>query len=474
MSESENTPTRQLVSPRNLILAAVAVCVLSVVAMCISMLRPSDSGGMASDSFGTRRNGYRALFEVLSESGIPITRAIAPPAAADDGPRTYVFLSPNARLVGYAPKYLHGIRNWVERGGRIVVAPATSSPLADARFAGMGDVELRDILQILQVDHRVTVGEAFDADSEPLALNQRPANDLWQFDLPTEPPPRLLPASMGGSLQPLADKIEQVAVPGDKFATFGSKGGPLDGSLSVRDAAGDEHLLIAVLNRGAGQIILVSEPRLFSNVLLAKADNSVLAAHLLAPDGREVIFDEFYHGLAVRGNPFYLLTRPGFAAVTIGILLFVGAATWRQAVFLGPPLERAGLSRRDIGEYVDAMGAFFSRGRGHRRFLVREVRDGVLQQLCQEMKLPPDTHDVRLIESALARRNPRRAESFRRAIDEIDTYLAESADYPASRFLPNLTALASVLHSAQPDISVTPTGKARGRGNALMSVQSLG
>ena len=67
--------------------------------------------------------------------------------------------------------------------------------------------------------------------------------------------------------------------------------------------------------RGKGEIVIVSDPRLLANALLAKADNSVLAVNLLAPHGETVVLDEFYHGLSVRGNALYLFTRPGYAAV---------------------------------------------------------------------------------------------------------------------------------------------------------------
>ena len=189
--------------------------------------------------------------------------------------------------------------------------------------------------------------------------------------------------------------VVSIAVPGDKLATLERRRGRARWRayrFAMRTAT------ITCSSRRSNAALARSSWSASRNCsptsLLAKADNSVLAARLLAPKGRASSFDEFYHGLAVRGNPLYLLTRPGFAAVTLGILLGVGVWTWRQAVFLGPPLVDPEPSRRDIGEYIDAMGDFFRRGPGHRRFLVREVRDGVLQQLCQELKLPPDKLDV--------------------------------------------------------------------------------
>jgi hypothetical protein len=206
-----------------------------------------------------------------------------------------------------------------------------------------------------------------------------------------------------------------------------------------------ESLLVAVVPRNKGEIICISDPRILTNTLLSRSDNSVLAAHLLAPDGGSVAFDEYYHGLAVRGNPLYLLTRPGFAAVAIAILLVIGVVAWRAAVFLGPPLPDVTRSRRDIQEYVRAMAEFFSKGPGHRQFLVREVREGVLNELCEQFHLPPHTTDTDVIAAAVARRNPDRAALLRKALTDVDRQLALGGEYPKSSFLTSLKQLAGCL-----------------------------
>jgi hypothetical protein len=182
-----------------------------------------------------------------------------------------------------------------------------------------------------------------------------------------------------------------------------------------------------------------------SNRLLAEADNSVLAARLVAPQGNAVVFDEFYHGLAVRGNPLYLLTRPGFAAATLGLLLVVGVTTWRAAVFLGPPIGATQATRRDIGEYIRAMSQFFSRGRGSRRFLIGEIRDGVLRQVCHELRLPMDTIDSERIIDALGRRDRQRARRLADVVREVTATLAQHGEYPQEQFLPAIQRLASCL-----------------------------
>jgi hypothetical protein len=248
-------------------------------------------------------------------------------------------------------------------------------------------------------------------------------------------------------LSPLAKHVREIALPRDGFRALRANREDLLGSLACagQDDESEPDLLVAVLRRGAGEIVVVADPAVVSNRLIAHADNSVLAVHLLSPQRDDVVFDEFYHGLAVRGNPLYLLTRPGFAAVSVGLLIIVGALAWRAAVFLGPPLQDTKTRRRDIGEYVRAMAAFFSHGSGSRRLIVREVRDGVLRHICRELRLPMDTLDVDAITSALERRDRNRAERLASAVREVDASLASSGDYPRSSFLPVMQRLANCL-----------------------------
>jgi hypothetical protein len=140
-----------------------------------------------------------------------------------------------------------------------------------------------------------------------------------------------------------------------------------------------------------------------------------------------------------------LLTRPGFAAVAAAIVLAIAVIAWRAAVFLGPPLADIERSRRNIEEYVNAMGAFFCRGPGHRRFLVTEVRDGVLHELSEQLNLPSHTTDAGTIAAALARRSPARAGMLRKALADIDSGLAHPGEYPKASFLSSMQRLAGCL-----------------------------
>lgn len=452
----------EILTARNAILASAAVLVLSVVGTCLSMLRPPDSGGIARDSYGVRDDGFRALTELLEEVGIEVSRSVSPPEPRQGSRGTLVMIDPNPQLVDVAPKYLHALQEWIKGGGRLVITPSRSrSAFSQSGRVPKDEADVEGIFEALDINSIVSLGdpseafieEDFSDPNSPLnaASGTEDINDeksqlskSWDEWMKGRAPSRDVTATLEGSLASI-EGIHRLAVPGESFQTLNGKDSQLRGAVRCPDKEGNLHLLVAVIKRGAGEIVVVSEPAMLSNRLIAKADNSVLSVNLIAPAGEPVTFDEFYHGLAVRGNPLFLLTRLGFAMVTLCLLLLIGLWTWRSAVFLGSPLADIEPSRRDIREYVSAMAEFFSRGRGSRTLIVHEVRDGVLREICNELRLPIDTLDTDKITTLLARRDRSRAERLRGIVREVDAHLAESGEYSRSEFLPHLQRLANCL-----------------------------
>jgi hypothetical protein len=183
---------------------------------------------------------------------------------------------------------------------------------------------------------------------------------------------------------------------------------------------GKPRLLAASFARGKGEIVVLAEPALLMNMCLAHDDNAIFAYDLLANDGRRVVFDEFYHGLSVRGQPFWLLTQRRYAVGACVALLFVSLVIWRRAVWLGPPLETAPRSRRTILEYVDAMARFFQAARDSRQFVLSEVRNGALRTLGDRLGLSPTDATPENVATALARRSPAEARRFEAAMTQLN------------------------------------------------------
>jgi hypothetical protein len=438
-----------MLSVRNLIAIASFVLVASVVVGAIALTRPPDSGGAGRDSYGTRAHGFRALHDTLNEVGIETARLLHPPTPPD-GNATMLLIAPDPTVVGAEPAYLKSLVPWVEQGGRVVVAVIDiepSGPMA-AMSDSKGNPTILDIFGLSGVDlmPRSPADGLIQSRKSTWDQDLKPLEDVLRESWSrTEIPPLEFPVTHTGTFGDNALPISTLSTPGDRIGTMDASDAKPTGTIET--TLGKTAVTLAArFARGKGEIVLVSEPRLFSNEFLAKADNSILAAGLLAPEGQRVIIDEFYHGLSVRGNPLYLLTRPGYAALALGLLLTTCTIIWREAVFLGPPLRDEAVGRRDIAEYIRAMGRFFGVGGDEsRRFLVTELRSGVLREISTELSLPPEKQDADVIAAVLARRNPQRADTLRKAVQKADTLLESRQSWTEVQTLDVIRSLSSCL-----------------------------
>jgi len=429
----------------------IVVAVVSLLWACLELARPPDSGGLGSDSYGTRVQGQRGLFEILTDLGIPVERTLAPPTRVIGRAVTLVLWKPQVDLVQVEPAYLHALARWVENGGRVVVAPderrAAPRPLGLSGRRGptreltvLGELGLASV-GVKTIDLESAV-KGSQADSSRLSSDGRASQTATNRDEPEDDDigrlsdlwtgtarpiaTRAVTVTATGVLSPLRELVSAIEVPEKKLQVVSASKPAPDGTITFRDPAGSEQILAAVYHRGKGEVVVVASPAIAENRLIARHDNSVLAVQLLAAPSRPVVFDEFYHGLTIRGNPLWLFTQRGYAATTLCLLTLFGLWIWREAVFLGPPLAPEAQSRRSLGEYVDAMARFLNRGRSSQAFLLREVRSGVLRAVRDELRLPPAHDHVEELAAVLARRDPGRARQLIEAVGAVDAALARN------------------------------------------------
>jgi hypothetical protein len=443
-----------MLTPRNLVTFTIVIAIVSLAWACRELAHPPDSGGLGGDSYGTRVQGQRGLFEILADLGIPVERILAPPTAVVGRDVTLVLWKPEPDLVQVEPAYLRALARWVEQGGRVVVAPdgrlASSRPLgmSGRRLSkaestvlgelGFATVSLRTIdLNSAEKGPAVGLtGRPFGGVASETATNRDESENDDAVDVRrmrdvltgTARPviTRAVPVKATGVLSPLRERVVMIEVPEQRLQVIGVGESVPDGTITFQGPGGGEQVLAAVYHRGKGEVVVVGSPAIAENRLIARHDNSVLAVHLLAGPGRPVVFDEFYHGLTIRGNPLWLFTQRGYAATTICLLTLIGLWIWREAVFLGPPLAPQAQSRRSIGEYVDAMARFLNRGASSQAFLLREVRSGLLRAVRDELHLPPSRDHVDELAVILARRDPRRARELIEAVAAVDAALSRN------------------------------------------------
>jgi len=437
-----------MLSARNAILTALAVFAFSMIAGTVSLMGPPDSQGAAVDSYGTRRDGYRAVFELLTTFDVPVERRIEPPSPDMPISTTLVLWMPHDDLIANEPAYLENLLPWVERGGRLVVAvqpPGRNwlTTVMQSELHEKGD----DIWATLKLQGVLPVSIALSDPANEQALEAELPSQVQSAAARREEIRRVVEESMGlhrvefttvaarvsGVFESLSERLQRLQFPTAQLGglTIADSQTPR-GLIECIRPNGEPWTVAASFERGQGEIVVVGEPMLLMNASLGQADNGVLAYDLLASDGRSIVFDEFYHGLSVRGNPLWLLTKSSYAVVTMAIVGLLALELWRIAILLGPPLDVPIRTRRTIIEYIEAMARFLNRARGSRRFLLSEVRGGVLHTVGHRLGLAPSKHDPDTIASKMSRRSPREADQFREVMRQLDHAVAPDSSLSES------------------------------------------
>jgi hypothetical protein len=290
-----------------------------------------------------------------------------------------------------------------------------------------------------------------------------------------------------GDLSALLADVERLRIPRELQTLAVGDSKPV-GTISVT-SQGQSWTVAAQYKLGEGELILLSDPAIFDNRLISRSDNPVLAVRLVDAGQGPIVWDEFYHGLTIRGSMLFLLTRGSYALVAGMILLTTIAWLWRQSRYLGPPLSAAPVSRRSVREYVEAMARFFQRGAESRRFMLDEVRQGVLWSLRRktgaqrgreawaspvgvaahaqgssqtpaladrpgtgqppalgvQRPAPGDRESLEAIVAALARHDPAAGLRLRKAVEQADLILSDSRKVRDREILEAVKGLADCL-----------------------------
>lgn len=423
-----------MLSVRNTILGALGLAILSLVIAVVSMMGDPDSDGAAVDSFGTSQDGYRAVYELLHEIQVPVERQIGPPNASPAESATYVLWTPHGDLIENEPIYLQRMIPWVEAGGRLVISltPAdretptyhekSSSEIVNElwKTIGLTGVRLNSFHMPNPNGNRPSDHEPADPrtvvfDDRRMQQSFEKMMGLFRHTFTT------VSVEATGIFKDSEHSLHELQVPyghpGDLSVSDNSS---VIGTVESKKPDGTAWTLAAAFSRGKGSIVVVADPMLLMNASLSKADNSLFAYDLLARQRSKVIFDEFYHGLGVRGNPLWLLTKPQYAVFVVAILFVCGLEIWRRAIVLGPPLELRSPTRRSVVEYINAMAPFLNKARGSRTFLLNEVRSGLLRTVGDRLGLAPANHDVDSIARVMAKRSEVQADDFRETMKLLD------------------------------------------------------
>ncbi len=430
-----------MLTPRNIILVAVFVAIFSLVWAVIGFLRPPESNALRPDTYGTRHHGFKAAFETLRELGIDVRRNPRPPEPDDLKNGVVVFWKPLSQLVASEPAWLRNLQQAVHDGGQVVIAddgrtlfPSDvvqknaknrNAPQLQAMVANPDE----SIAELLGVQLLTVKPDETDMTKTATGRTKKPSKVIAEAlagSLP-ETEKRTYPLRATGDFVASGVELKTLLLPVGQLNEIETSGQPPDSAIFATDVDGNEHCIAARVPLGKGSVTIVSTPWVLSNGGISEADNVLVAALAVLHGDRPIIFDEFFHGLAIRGNPIWLFSQRTYGTISLALLALTGVVVWRGAIFLGPPLPAPNRPRRSIREYIDAMSRFMCEGRYHDQWMLIQLRDGVLWQLRQEHGLPPEQHSVEELLTRIGRRNPAQADSLRTVLDDVEHAVSGAA-----------------------------------------------
>jgi len=362
---------------------AIAVAVFFSLVV-LGLWREGDTRTLTPTSFGLIPAGDRALFDLLSELGLPVARSYTPPRGLPahatvwwiepEGPceeaKAKSKPDPETRDTRRLPALAldgPGLGDWIAAGGTAVVLLPDDPKVcaAGARLAG-----------------RSLPPRASDSTTPPEA----PA----ATGMLAEPP-----ILVEGKLVARPRKLELTA----PFAFQGSTGEPdAQGSESPWEVwariGGRPFVLGQTL--GEGRLIVIADARFVQNAHLDSADAAPLVADLVRQFGVPWI-DERAHGLITStGALAYLWASPA-APFLAGVGILALAYVWFHAATPARKVPELDPSAPSLEAFVDSLAACYAQTRDHARVFER-FRELTARQLRRHFRLPPEAPEFQLVE----------------------------------------------------------------------------
>ncbi len=154
---------------------------------------------------------------------------------------------------------------------------------------------------------------------------------------------------------PFAPGIDRISLP-ERRGIAPSTLGPRMIALYI----GGKNVTVAREPFGSGDIIVVAVPEMFVNHNLAFGNHLPLLI-ALAGASRPVYFDEYVHGLASADGPLDLLKSWRLGPFLLLILAASILALWRGASRVGPPEEEFRDVRSEAVDLVSSLGALYQK-----------------------------------------------------------------------------------------------------------------
>jgi hypothetical protein len=371
----------------------------------------AQSSSAGPNTYSYSAIGYRAAYTFLRTGGMPVARSRDPGMRELDAWSVVVLAEPVGVTGRVETTQVRAFLADVERRGlpAIVILPKwawQASPMNPAWIEGA--VPERDAGTEAM---KAVLGE--DAPETALTKLASPIDGARrgfrgeQYDLELAAPQLLLPSPR---LEPLV--------------------------------AGEDGVLVARLRRDGTALFVVSDPDLFNNQGLGRADHAALLLDLVSqvPGVRSVVFDETIHGYENRAELLsWLLTFPALP-ITLHLALVGALAVWVGASRFGSPRRSEESLREGRERFVDTAARAMIGSGGEASSLGR-YWSHTLEAVADALHLPPLEPADRLERLAVLAARRKVSEDPR----SLDREIAEALDRNARP--ERWAALASRVHA---------------------------
>jgi len=363
-----------------------AIAVSVFFSLVVLGLWRGDTRDLSPTSFGFIPVGHRALYDFLSELGLPVARSYTLPRGLPSA-ATVWWIEPEwpceeakaesksdpKREIGDRGRLPEltldgqGLGDWIGAGGTAVVflAPVPEICAAGARLAG-----------------RLLPPRALD----PKAPPEKP------------PPTGMLPEPsvlVEGKLVPRPRRLELAAPLAFSSATGEPAASGGESPWEVLARIGGRPFVLGQ-RLGEGQLVVIADARFVRNDHLDNADAAPLVADLVRRFGVPWI-DERAHGfITSTGALAYLWASPA-APFLGGVVILALAYVWFHAATPVRKVSELDPSAPSLEAFVDSLAACYAHTRDHARVFQR-FREMTARQLRRHFRLPPEAPEFQLVE----------------------------------------------------------------------------
>lgn len=344
---------------------------------------PDSESNPNRSTYNAGATGTRAFYDLLAETGRPVSRWQEPPsallAAADGGsisaPQTFVVIGAVRRE--FDEKEIEQIMRWVSMGGKLVIVDR-EPPLEFVKTTAAWNISVVPEIEptFFSIDpsdqKQMTEKIAAARPSQPTVYTNR-VNAVQ-------------PSRFASSIT--FERFANVGnSAGETFAAPGNSSGDVEKSYDdappnviaertddavetsapaapVAHLAGGGKTLLADFPFGAGQIVFLADPYIVSNGGINLVDNAQLATNIVASGDGLIAFDEFHQGYGAGENRLlgYFAGTP-LTAIFLQFAALVSLILFSQSRRFARPLPENEPNRLSKLEYVSAMAELQQRTR---------------------------------------------------------------------------------------------------------------